>query len=126
MSDTSINSSSEISVEPGSIVQTASSATSQEKRLIVLEDKIKRLTESAKDIEKDFRLLEKQSNKLGNFLIVVTTGVLIALAVLLIPLGVDYFKDSWERYEALKEMIFSTRNDIQSLNFRVDTLEKVK
>lgn len=126
MSDISANQSPEISVESGPVSQTATSATSQDARIEAVEEKINYLNRRAKNLENSFKRLERHSDKLGNFLITVTTGVLIVLAVILIPMGVDYFKNSWERHETLKEMILNMRSDIRLLNSRVDSLERVK
>jgi len=125
MNDIPTKQRSEISVESSS-AQTVTSATVQGARINAVEDKMKSLEGKASKLGAEFRRLEKQSDRLGNFVIAVTTGVLIALAIILIPMGVDYFKNSWERYETLKEMILNMRSEIQLLNYRIDTLDRGK
>ena len=68
------------------------------------------------ELDKKITLSERLSNNLYNFVLIVVTGVLIALSSILIPLAVTYNHDESKVY---RELI----NQNEILKARVNTME---
>lgn len=91
--------------------------TNDQKRIDVLEEKMKKLDERAIAINKSLSKSEKKQDKALTFMMGIASITIVAFSLALIPLLFDYYKDNAERYEKFIKKI-------DQIEYRMDSLEK--